>query len=800
MVILNVNVQYVIFVDSFPTTLTPKTTIFMRNAFLCIFFLLTEVAALAQTSNLDELPMPVLRQRLAKSVNDTNKVQIQLALGHLMLLKSTKGKKDIDSAINFASQALILSSQLNYHFGIINAMLLRAETFKSEQNKEMSLKTAHSALAFAEKHNNSDGQARSYHLIAQNYNRSDPDELQKRILYINKAIAIFRKNRNVLWHSFLLTANADLLFQAERTTEGLRLLFEALHLGKGVSRRTVEGIYWSIGRTSLRLGDYTNALKYNLLALKTAKEVNDTTLQVGYIKHLIALTYIEMKDYNRAIPYSLEVLRMSRRYNNSDFINTELSALALSYTHTNQITKALTMLNEMKRRAQSKLEKLSVSVNYLNNLIYAKRLRQADKYAKEIKDLLTGIPPDNVKEVMDAYNSLASYYQETGKVKQAYHYTELYATMAHKLNYISGIRTAEYRYYKLVTLQGDLKSAMAHFLKEQQIKDSIESVEKAYQLSLLHIENEAQEKTAHIDSLTRQAQLKDSRLKRNELVQSVAIGGSLALLTITGLIYSRYRLKQRSNAILTRQKSEIDQKNSALQDLVADKNALLEDKDKLLSEKDLLLKEVNHRVKNNLQIVMNLLQSQTFYMSNESAQQAILESQNRVRSIALIHDQLYKTENITQINLSPYIKELIFSLDGSLNQKINNVAIICDVEDIALDVSMAIPVGIILNEIVTNGLKYAFPGNRVGTIKIIAKQSGSFIELQVSDNGVGLPADFNLSSTKTLGITLLRGLTEQLKGIFSAENKNGLTIKLKFPVQSPVIEPQLFNRQLQGLT
>ncbi|TWR26316.1 hypothetical protein FPZ43_14215 [Mucilaginibacter pallidiroseus] len=763
----------------------------MRNAFLCLFLLLTAIPTLAQTSNLDELPMPVLRHKLATSINDTNKVQVQLALGHLMLLKPTKGEKDIDSAINFASQASILSRQLNYDFGIINAMLLRAETFKNRNNREMSLKTAQNALAFAQKHNNSDGQARSYHVIAQYYKVSDPAELQHRILYINKAIAIFRKDRNILWLSFLLTANADLLFQAGRTTEGLRLLFEALNLGKGVSRRTVEGIYWNIGRTSFRLGDYTNALKYNSLALRTAREVNDTTLQVSVINHFIASTYVKMQDYKRAIPYSLEVLKLAKRYNDSGFVNTELSALALEYTHTNQLSKAITILHEMKGSARSDLDKISVSVDFLNNLMYAKRLVQAGQYAQEVKGLLARIPPDNVKEVMNAYNSLASYYSETGQVKLAYHYTELYATMAHKLNYIAGIRTAEYRYYKLVSLKGDLKSAMAHFLKEQKIKDSIENAEKVYQISLLHIENETLEKNRHIDSLTRQAQIKDSKLKRNQLIQNVTIGGCIMLLIITGLIYSRYRLKQRSNALLTRQKSEIDEKNSTLQHLVTDKNELLEDKDRLLLEKDLLLKEVNHRVKNNLQIVMNLLQSQSVYLSNESAQQAILDSQNRVRSIALIHDQLYKTEHITQIHLSSYIRELILSLDGSLNQKTNNVAIVCDIEDIALDVSQAIPVGIILNEIVTNALKYAFPNDQIGTIKILVKETESFIELQISDNGVGLPEDFNLASTKTLGITLLKGLTAQLKGTFDVENKNGLTITLTFPIEVPLSQAQL---------
>lgn len=765
----------------------------MKYALLCVFFFQIATPILAQTSNLDELPMPVLRQRLALSKEDTTKVQLQLALGHLMFHKPTRGEKETDSAINFATQAAVLSRGLNYHFGIINAMLLRAEAFNHQNEGKMALEIAKKALNFSQMHKNSDGEARSYHLIAQYYSTSDPVQLATRITYINKAIAIFRKNGNILWLSFLLTANANLLFQAERTTEGLRLLFEALNLGKGVSRRTVEGIYWNIGRTSFKLGDYDNALKYNLLALKTAHEVNDTTLQVCVINHLVASTYIKKQDYAQAIPYSKEVLRMGKLYNDRGFVNSAYSSLALAYAHTNNIAKALSMLREMKNLASGELETLAVNVEFLNTLIYAKQLEPAGEYAREIKKMLQGISPDHLKELMDAYNSLASYYSEKGQVKQAYHYTELYATMAHKLNYIAGIRTAEYRYYKLVSLKGDMKSALDHFLKEQKIKDSIDNIAKAYQISLLHVENETLEKNRHIDSLTRNAQINDSKLKRNQLIQQVTFGGFAMLLIITGLIYSRYRLKQRNNALLTRQKAEIDQKNTDLQQLVIDKSGLLEDKDKLLIEKDLLLKEVNHRVKNNLQIVMNLLQSQSVYMSNEGAQQAILESQNRVQSIALIHDQLYKTEHISEINLSAYIKELIHSLNGSLNQRINHIDIEWDIDDIDIDVSQAIPLGIILNETVTNALKYAFPDSQAGKITILVKRIGTWIEMQISDNGIGLPADFNISSTSTMGLTLLKGLTGQLKGTFSVNNSNGLTITIKFPVEIPAVEAQVID-------
>ena len=190
---------------------------------------------------------------------------------------------------------------------------------------------------------------------------------------------------------------------------------------------------------------------------------------------------------------------------------------------------------------------------------------------------------------------------------------------------------------------------------------------------------------------------------------------------------------------------------------------------------------------------MSLLASQAVYMSVEGAQQAILEGQNRVRSIALIHDQLYKTDSITEIDLSVYIKELIESLDESLNRRSYRIAIAYEVDNITLDVSQAIPVGIILNEIATNALKYAFPDGQTGTIMILVKRVQAFVEMQVRDNGIGLPTDFSLSSMDTLGITLLEGLTAQLQGSFHIESNKGLTVFLKFPIKVPRIPAQVPN-------
>lgn|GEM_PF-781178 len=747
---------------------------FMRMCGLLLLLLYFANSSLAQTSDLDELPLHVLRQRFSVSPNDTNKVRLQLALGHLMLLKATREQKDIDSAISFSTQAAVLSRQLNFDFGIINAMLLSTETDYCRNNRDIGLKTARDALTYARTHNNSDGEARSYHLIAQYYSTADSASLQSRISYFNKAIAIFRKNKNNLWLSYLLIGNADMLFQSERATEALKLLFEALNLGKGVSRRTVEGIYWNIGRISLGTGDYTNALKYNLLALQTANEVKDTSLQASYIKNLIASTYIKMGEYERAIPYSIDVVQMALRYNSPPFFNMGSTALAFLYTHTNQLSKALTVLNEMKAKASSDQDKLSVATYFLYSFIYARRFLKAAQYAQEVKELLVKVPPGNVEEIMNAYNSLAYYYSETGQPKKAYQYMELYAAMAHKLSYIEGIAMAKNRYYKVITSNQGPNTAIGHFLKDQAITDSADNKVKAYQIFLLDMENETLKKNRHIDSLTADAQLKNIKIKRNQLIQKVTIVGSVMLLIITGLIYSRYRLKQSSNALLTLQKEEIDHKNKVLQQLIMDKNELLKDKDELLSEKELLLKEVNHRVKNNLHSVLALLENQAALLQGE-AFEVVNKSRHLIYAMSLIHEQLLETTELKSVDMSVYLAQLIDHIRECF-QGAGRIKFSIQIEALMLEIFLALPLALIVNEAVTNALKYAFADREDGEITVALSMVRGNIQLAIADNGIGIVKAGKSVKGEGMGVRLMRGLCEDIDARIRFESTNGTRI------------------------
>jgi two-component sensor histidine kinase len=232
------------------------------------------------------------------------------------------------------------------------------------------------------------------------------------------------------------------------------------------------------------------------------------------------------------------------------------------------------------------------------------------------------------------------------------------------------------------------------------------------------------------------------------------------------LLYNRYRLKQRTNRKLELQQREIAKQNISLQHLV--------------NEKDWLIKEIHHRVKNNLQIVMSLLNSQSAYINNEFALNAIQESQHRVHAMSLIHQKLYNTESLSSIDMSLYIRELVSYLGDSFETS-QRIRFEFDLTSIEMDVSEAVPLGLILNEAITNSIKYAFPEGGPGIISISLSNIDSHqCLLIISDNGVGIPDHFNNKKPGSLGMSLMQGLSEDLEGNFSIENKNGTTIKVSF--------------------
>ncbi len=198
-----------------------------------------------------------------------------------------------------------------------------------------------------------------------------------------------------------------------------------------------------------------------------------------------------------------------------------------------------------------------------------------------------------------------------------------------------------------------------------------------------------------------------------------------------------------------------------------------------LAEKEVLLKEIHHRVKNNMQIISSLLNLQLQHVHQDEAVNVLRDSQSRVKSMAMVHEKLYQSPNLTKIDFADYVQKLVYDIFYSYGIKEGEIEIDLDIGDIKMGIDSAIPCGLIINELVTNSFKYAFP-NGTGTMRVALKSFQDVMELKVSDNGVGLPEDFDPESTETLGLQLVANLVKQLDGELKINRDKGTQFIITF--------------------
>lgn len=202
-----------------------------------------------------------------------------------------------------------------------------------------------------------------------------------------------------------------------------------------------------------------------------------------------------------------------------------------------------------------------------------------------------------------------------------------------------------------------------------------------------------------------------------------------------------------------------------------------------LREKEILLKEIHHRVKNNLQVVISLLNLQARKITDDEALRCLAESQNRIRAMAMIHENLYMSENLSKIIFSDYLRSITRDLFMNYNTSAAAISLQFDLDEVFIGIDQAIPCGLIVNELVTNTLKYAFPqGFEVNPVLAITLKSIECgFELSVFDNGIGLPEGIKPGKTESFGLTLVGLMAGQIKGELSIERINGTKIKIRCP-------------------
>ncbi|HXD91973.1 MAG TPA: histidine kinase dimerization/phosphoacceptor domain -containing protein, partial [Bacteroidia bacterium] len=200
-----------------------------------------------------------------------------------------------------------------------------------------------------------------------------------------------------------------------------------------------------------------------------------------------------------------------------------------------------------------------------------------------------------------------------------------------------------------------------------------------------------------------------------------------------------------------------------------------------LREKEVLLKEVHHRVKNNLQVISSILNLQTSYVKDKETANILRECQNRIKTMAFIHESLYQTKDFSQINFSEYITNLVKNLFYSYDANQQKIKANFDVDTIFLNLDTSIPCGLIVNELVSNAFKYAFADGSQGFITVKLKDIGNNkIKMLVADNGKGIPASIDFKNTESLGLQLVNILTEQINGTITLDKTNGTSFEIIF--------------------
>ncbi|MXV51014.1 hypothetical protein GS399_08520 [Pedobacter sp. HMF7647] len=305
------------------------------------------------------------------------------------------------------------------------------------------------------------------------------------------------------------------------------------------------------------------------------------------------------------------------------------------------------------------------------------------------------------------------------------------------------IMRALYQYFGYI---GDYKRAFGYYRQFSSMQDSLNVLNNTRQMSELQVKYETERNSQKILLLG----------KKNRWQSSVIIAfivGLSVFILLLGLLFYQFRMIKRSNREITRQSEKLQ----------------------------VLMKELHHRVKNNLQIVTSLLSLQSNRLTDEESRQAIRIGQQRIEAMSLIHRSLYQQENPNMVNMKEYITDLIGSIMQSFGYADDRVEIRIDVEVEELDVDVALPLGLIINEWITNSFKYAF-ANVSNPVLSVSLKSQNGLELSVSDNGPGLPLSIWNQPQKSFGIKLVKVLSKQLGGSCDLQNQDGAVLNINIPL------------------
>ena len=525
-------------------------------------------------------------------------------------------------------------------------------------------------------------------------------------------------------------------------------------------------VFNNTGMVYIQQGQYPPALENFTKAVKIWQQLNQP-LRVTPLIENIGMVYFRQEDFQLALNYFKECFQSYTEQNNEAAASKILVNMGAAYNRLQLHEQAL----DAHTRALAFFEKsnsvtgMGITYNNIGNV--HKEMNNFQKALEfYMKSLALKKKMNDQVGIAVSLKNVAETYLNLNDLSKAKEYIDQSLKIAEETGAKEQIKDAYDILAKMYEKTKDYERALNFEKKRAQAKDSLFSTDKSLQISRMRAiyETEKAEQQTKISKLQAayDVEKKDAAIvvlnKENELKNTqrnffVAVAGSLLVMVLLALYL--YSQKQKSNTLLS------------------EKNLVIE---KSLHERESLLKEIHHRVKNNLQIISSLLSLQSKSLTDTDAQGAISESRNRVKSMSLIHEQLYQEDTISGVDMKDYIQRLVNSLTSSYGLDTERVEIKIVADNILLDVDSAIPLGLIINELVSNAMKYAFPEQKSGTILISLHEMMSELKLIVHDNGVGM--DPAKKTNQSFGLSMVNSLMRKLKAEMNIVSDVGTSVEL----------------------
>ncbi|WP_421874192.1 histidine kinase dimerization/phosphoacceptor domain -containing protein [Marinoscillum sp.] len=509
--------------------------------------------------------------------------------------------------------------------------------------------------------------------------------------------------------------------------------------------------YNGLGNVQRRAGQNQESLDNFLKALNILQDKKDTPsvrFEASIINNLSGI-YFDMGQLDKAREFTERSIARAKELDDGDQLAYSYVGLALIADNEGKWEEAILAHKEAAKYIDEHHVDYLRGFNKLNLAEIYERQNQLQNAEKTYKELIVD-PTVNIEVNLSALANLSKMQNQAGHTKEAIGLASQLLAEATERKMISHIRDAHHLLYTAYQIQGDYRRALAAHEDYMVYKDSLVNTEAINALNELEKKYETEKKEREIETLALKNEQNELQLEKQASERMLYLVAIVTLLIVVGLVLWQFSQKSKFNRILT------------------DKNGTIS---KALHEREVLLKEIHHRVKNNLQIISSLLNLQARFIKDKSAIDAVQEGRNRVKSMALIHQKLYQQENIEGINMPEYIDNLTRALLTSYKIKDERITVDKNVASINLDIDTAIPLGLILNELLTNSLKYAFPENEKGALKISLLQEAETLMLEVADNGVGM--DSSRKSEGSFGMTLIDSLAEKLNATVESVQENG---------------------------